>query len=207
MPNVDKWIYLLYILGMKLSQYAKQQGISYRTALRWFRDGTIQGYQAPSGTIIVTEDRQVQPVSGKVAIYARVSSSEHRENLERQAERLSQYCTVRGYQVALVVKEIASGVNDSRPKLLSLLKDTSITRVVVEHRDRLTRFGFHYIDALFSVQGRVIEVVNPAENDKEELLADLTSIIYSFCARLYGQRRAKRKTEKVVQELQAKEEA
>ena len=207
MPNVDKWIYLLYILGMKLSQYAKQQGISYRTALRWFRDGTIQGYQAPSGTIIVTEDRQVQPVSGKVAIYARVSSSEHRENLERQAERLSQYCTVRGYQVALVVKEIASGVNDSRPKLLSLLKDTSITRLVVEHRDRLTRFGFHYIDALFSVQGRVIEVVNPAENDKEELLADLTSIIYSFCARLYGQRRAKRKTEKVVQELQAKEEA
>ena len=207
MPNVDKWIYLLYILGMKLSQYAKQQGISYRTALRWFRDGTIQGYQAPSGTIIVTEDRQVQPVSGKVAIYARVSSSEQRENLERQAERLSQYCTVRGYQVALVVKEIASGVNDSRPKLLSLLKDTSITRLVVEHRDRLTRFGFHYIDALFSVQGRVIEVVNPAENDKEELLADLTSIIYSFCARLYGQRRAKRKTEKVVQELQAKEEA
>src|SRR5215831_1074463 len=208
MSNVDKWICLLYTLGMKLSHYAKQQGISYRTALRWFRDGTIQGYQAPSGTIIVTEDRQVQPVvSGKIAIYARVSSSEHRENLERQAERLSQYCTVRGYQVALVVKEIASGVNDNRPKLLSLLKDTSITRVVVEHRDRLTHFGFHYIDALFSVQGRVIEVVNPAENDKEELLADLTSIIYSFCARLYGQRQAKRKTEKVVQELQAKEEA
>jgi predicted site-specific integrase-resolvase len=126
--------------------------------------------------------------------------------LERQAERLSQYCTVRGYQVAMIVKEIASGVNDSRPKLLSLLRDTSITRVVVEHRDRLTRFGFHYIDTLFSVQGRVIEVVNPAENDKEELLADLASIIYSFCARLYGQRRAKRKTEKVIQELQAKEE-
>jgi predicted site-specific integrase-resolvase len=105
-----------------------------------------------------------------------------------------------------VVKEIASGVNDSRPKLLSLLKDTSITRVVVEHRERLTRFGFHYIEALFSVQGRVIEVVNPAENDTEEVLADLVSIIYSFCTRLYGQRRAKRKTEKVVQALQAKEE-
>jgi putative resolvase len=191
---------------MKLSQYAKQQGISYRTALRWFRDGTIKGYQAPSGTIIVTEMEPIPPVQ-KVAIYARVSSSEQRENLERQAERLSQYCTVRGYQVAIVVKEIASGVNDSRPKLLSILKDTTITRVVVEHRDRLTRFGFHYIDALFSVQGRVVEVVNPAQNDTEELLADLTSIIYSFCARLYGQRRAKRKTERLVQELQAKEEA
>ena len=190
---------------MKLSQYAKQQGISYRTALRWFRDGTIPGYQAPSGTIIVTERQKSQSVE-KVAIYARVSSSEHRANLERQAERLSQYCTARGYQVAMVVKEIGSGVNDSRPKLLSLLKDSSITRVVVEHRDRLTRFGFHYIDALFAIQGRVIEVVNPAENDKEELLADLASIIYSFCARLYGQRRAKRKTEKLVEQLQAPEE-
>jgi putative resolvase len=190
---------------MKLSQYAKQQGISYRTALRWFRDGTIQGYQAPSGTIIVTEREPMQAVQ-KVAIYARVSSAEHRANLERQAERLTQYCTARGYQVAQVVKEIASGVNDSRPKLLSLLKDTSITRVVVEHRDRLTRFGFHYIDALFTVQGRTIEVVNPAQNDTEELLADLTSIIYSFCARLYGQRRAKRKTEKLVEQLQAKED-
>ena len=190
---------------MKLSQYAKQQGISYRTALRWFRDGTIQGYQAPSGTIIVTEREPMQAVQ-KVAIYARVSSAAHRANLERQAERLTQYCTARGYHVAQVVKEIASGVNDSRPKLLSLLKDPSITRVVVEHRDRLTRFGFHYIDALFTVQGRTIEVVNPAQDDTEELLADLTSIIYRFCARLYGQRRAKRKTEKLVEQLQAKED-
>ncbi len=190
---------------MKLSQYAKQQGISYRTALRWFRDGTIQGYQAPSGTIIVTEREPMQAVQ-KVAIYARVSSAEHRANLERQAERLTQYCTARGYPVAQVVKEIASGVNESRPKLLSLLTDTSITRVVVEHRDRLTRFGFHYIDALFTVQGCTIEVVNPAQNDTEELLADLTSIIYSFCARLYGQRRAKHKTEQLVEQLQAEED-
>src|SRR5713101_8882900 len=172
---------------MKLSQYAKQQGISYRTALRWFRDGTIQGYQAPSGTIIVTEREPMQAVQ-KVAIYARVSSAEHRANLERQAERLTQYCTARGYQVAQVVKEIASGVNDSRPKLLSLLKDTSITLLVVEHKDRLTRFGFRYIETLLELQGRKIEVVHVAENDKEDLLHDLASIVYAFCARLYGQR-------------------
>src|SRR5215469_1828434 len=197
---------MCYTLPMKLSQYAKQQGISYSTALRWWKAGQIKGYQAPSGTIIVQADENIKRPQ-KVAIYARVSSAEHKANLERQVERLIQYCIARGYQVTMVVREIASGVNDSRPKLLSLLKDPSITRIVVEHRDRLTRFGFHYIEVLFSVQGRVIEVVNPAENDKEELLADLTSIIYSFCARLYGQRRAKRKTEKVVQELQAKEEA
>jgi predicted site-specific integrase-resolvase len=86
-----------------------------------------------------------------------------------------------------------------------LLKDTSITRIVVEHKDRLTRFGFNYIETLFEIQGRVIEVVNVAENDKEDLLADLSSVIYSFCARLYGQRRAKRKTEKIVEELKSQE--
>ena len=102
-----------------------------------------------------------------------------------------------------MVKEIASGVNDSRPKLLSLLKDTSMTCIVVEHRDRLTRFGFHYLETFLETQGRKIEVVNVAENDKEDLIADLVAIVYSFTARLYGQRRAKRKTEKIAAELQA----
>jgi predicted site-specific integrase-resolvase len=189
---------------MKLSEYAKQQGISYATALRWFHGGAVKGYQAPSGTIIVTIDEMI-PKQEKVAIYARVSSAEHKANLDRQVERLSQYCEVRGYQVIKSVKEIASGLNDNRPKLLALLKDTSITRIVVEHKDRLTRFGANYIETLMEAQGRIIEVVNVAENDKEDLIADLASVIYSFCARLYGQRRAKRKTETIVKELHAKE--
>lgn len=204
MSNVDKYVQTCYTFRMKLSQYAKQQGISYRTALRWFRAGTIKGYQAPTGTIIVQEDELPHQVQ-KVAIYARVSSAEHRANLERQAERLVQYCEARGYQVTRVVKEIASGVNDSRPKLLALLKDTSITLLVVEHRDRLTRFGFHYLETLLETQGRSIEVVNIAENDKEDLLADLVAIVYSFTARLYGQRRAKRKTERIVAELETED--
>jgi predicted site-specific integrase-resolvase len=73
--------------------------------------------------------------------------------------------------------------------------------VVVEHKDRATRFGFRYIETLFKTYGREIEVVNQAENGTEDLLGDLQSIIYSFCARLYGQRMAKRKTENIVEEL------
>jgi putative resolvase len=190
---------------MKLSQYARQQGISYSTALRWWHQGMIRGYQAPSGTIIVETETTSHGREERVAIYARVSSAEHKENLERQVERLVQYCTVRGYQVGQIVKEIASGVNDSRPKLLALLKDPQTTRIVVEHKDRLTRFGFRYLETLLEIQGRTIEVVNVAENDKEDLIADLVAIVYSFTARLYGQRRAKRKTERIVQELQAEE--
>jgi len=190
---------------MKLSQYAKQQGISYSTALRWWHQGVIRGYQAPSGTIIVETEAKPHAREERVAIYARVSSAEHRENLERQVERLVQYCTVRGYQVAQIVKEVGSSVNDSRPKLLALLKDQQTTRIVVEQKDRLTRFGFRYLETLLAIQSRTIEVVNPAENDQEDLNADLVAIVYSFTTRLYGQRRAKRKTERIVQELQAEE--
>jgi predicted site-specific integrase-resolvase len=137
-----------------------------------------------------------------VAVYARVTSAENKPNLDSQADRLIAYCTAKGYQVAKVVKEIGSGVNDSRPKFLALLEDQSIGLIVIEHKDRGTRFGFRYIETLMLGQGRSIEVVNQAENGMEDVLADLTSIIYSFCARLYGQRRAKRKTERIVEQLE-----
>jgi predicted site-specific integrase-resolvase len=173
--------------------------------LRWFRAGTINGYQAPTGTIIVTEGETALARPERVAIYARVSSPEHRDNLERQVARLADYCAARGYQVAQVVKEVASGVNDSHPKLLALLKDTSATRIVVEYRDRLTRFGFHYLETLLLTQGRTIEVVNLSEDDKEDLIADLVAMVSSFTARLYGQRQAKRKTERIAAELRGEE--
>lgn len=188
---------------MKLIDDARLQGISYRTAWRWYKAGKIAGQQMDTGTILVTEPLPVKerPDISKVAVYTRVSSSENKSNLDSQAERLVAYCTVRGYQVSKVVKEIGSGVNDNRPKFLALLADPSIGRIVIEHKDRGTRFGFRSIETLLKTYGREVEVVNQAENGTEDLLADLTSSIYSFCARLYGQRRAKRKTEQIVQKL------
>jgi putative resolvase len=188
---------------MKLSQYARSVGVTYRTAFRWWQNGQIKGYQLPSGTIVVTEgeDQGASQSDGLVAIYARVSSHEHRANLERQASRLEDYCAAKGYQVHKVVKEIGSGVNDHRAKFLALLEDQRITTIVVEHKDRATRFGFRYVEVLLRGQGRTLEVVNLAENDREDLLHDLVSIIYSFAARLYGSRRARRKTEVIVAHL------
>src|SRR5437588_4891726 len=192
---------------MKLSQYAKKVGVTYRTAFRWWQNGDIKGYQLPSGTIVFTEGEETKArPEGQVVIYARVSSHEHRANLERQAERLEDYCAAKGYQVSRVVKEIGSGVNDNRAKFLTVLEDQRIHTIVVEHKDRATRFGFRYLDALLKGQGRTLEVVNLAENNREDLLTDLVSIIYSFAARLYGQRRAKRKTEAIVKQLQEADE-
>ncbi|GHO53167.1 IS607 family transposase [Ktedonobacter robiniae] len=190
---------------MKLSDYAKQQGVRYETAWRWFRDGKIQGRRVGAHTILIDEPTRVSVPSSKpqTVVYTRVSSAENKTNLDSQAERLVAYCAARGYQVGKVVKEIGSGVNDNRPKFLALLADPSVGRIVIEHKDRGTRFGFRYIETLLQTYGREIEVVNQADNGTEDLLSDLTSIVYSFCARLYGQRRAKRKTERLVQELEA----
>lgn len=195
---------------MKLSQYAKKYGITYRTAFRWWQNGQIKGFQKPSGTIIVTEGEEEAPVARAVAamvvVYARVSSQNQKESLDRQVARLEDYCAAKGYQISRIVKEIASGVNDNRRKFLALLADPKVTTIVVEHKDRATRFGFRYLETLLALQGRSIEVVNLAENNREDLLQDLSSIVYAVCARLYGQRRAKR-TQALIGKILAAPEA
>ena len=187
---------------MKLSTYAKQLGISYQTAWRLFKDGKLNAYQLPTGTVIVREEES-QGSEQSVAIYCRVSSSENKGNLESQKKRLLDYCAAKGYKVSRVITEVGSGINDTRKQWLSLLQDRMVRIIVVEHKDRFTRFGFTGYKTLLNTDGRDIEVVNEAENGKEDLLQDLVSIITSFCARLYGRSRCKRKTEKIIQELTA----
>jgi predicted site-specific integrase-resolvase len=195
---------------MKLSEYARRMGVSYKTAWRWWRARRLDAYQVATGTVVVREPLLAVahlPTAERVAVYARVSAAENRPNRESQAERLVAFCAAKGYQVQQVVKEVDSGVNDSRPKFRKLLADPSITVIVVEHNDRATRFGFRdlaylaYLATLLERQGRRVEVVNLADNGREDLVADLVAIVYSFCAQLYGQRRAKRKTATIVREL------
>jgi predicted site-specific integrase-resolvase len=187
---------------MKLSTYAKQLGISYSTAWRMWKRGEIAGYQLVSGTVIVNQPEQESHVTRKVAIYARVSNSENKKNLDTQAERLVAWCTMQGWSGAQVVKECGSGVNDQRPRFLALLADPSITHIVVEHQDRASRFGVAYIQTLLAVQQRELVVVNSAQTAEEDLMSDLVSIITSFVAQLYDRRRAKRKTDQVLAALQ-----
>ncbi len=137
----------------------------------------------------------------KVCIYARVSSSENKDNLKRQSERLKSYSIAKGYQIYKIVEEIGSGVNDQRKQLNKLLKDKNYRLLIIEHKDRLTRFGFNYIKVLFNEIGKDIEIVNESSDSKEDLMQDLISIITNFCARLYGLRKSKRKTEKIIKEL------
>lgn len=103
------------------------------------------------------------------------------------------------------VSEVGSGLNDNRKKLLKLLEDPQVTTIIVEHKDRLTRFGFNYIETLLKNRGGEIVVINQVTSDKEDLIQDFISVITSFCARIYGQRRSKRSTEKLIKELETED--
>jgi len=193
---------------MKLSQYAKQQGISYKTAWRWYKAGQLDAYQTATGTVIVRDQPAVIASTGRIALYARVSSAGQKDELTRQMERLRTYALARGYQVAKEVTEIASGLNDHRPKLSKLLQDQSIGTIVVEHRDRLTRFGFHSIEALLANEGRHVEVIFPSETT-DDLVDDFVSVITSMAARIYGRRNNKQRAAQIKAciEKQMEEEA
>ena len=184
----------------KISEYAKLNHVQYRTVWNWINKGKVKIERTKTGRVLIVVDEPVKDQT--VAVYARVSSSENKYNLERQAQRLIDYANAKGYKVEKVVKEIGSGLNDNRPKLQSLLADKSINLILVEHKDRLTRFGFNYIQTLLANSNRTVEVVNNLESPKEDLIADFTSVITSFCAKIYGQRRSKRKTEQLIKELE-----
>lgn len=136
-----------------------------------------------------------------VVIYCRVSSTENKTNLESQRKRLEEFCCAKGYKVSKVICEFGSGLNDNRPKLNKLLEESNFTKLVVEHKDRLTRFGFNYIKTLLKTKNIEIEVVNLSDDNEENLIEDFVSVITSFCARIYGKRRSKRKTEELIESL------
>jgi putative resolvase len=183
---------------MKLSQYAKKAGISYKTAWRWYKAGTLDAYQTPTGMVVVRDPQMERVGNGRIALYARVSSADQKSDLDRQVKRLRDYAAARGYQVAKEVTEIASGLNDSRPKFLKLLADPTIGTIIVEHKDRSTRFGWNYITTLMEAQGRRMEAVFPDET-KDDLVNNFVSLITSMAARMYGRRGSRRRAQRIKQ--------
>jgi predicted site-specific integrase-resolvase len=140
------------------------------------------------------------PVSKEVraVIYARVSSSDQRSDLERQVQCLTQYCSSKGYRVIDALSDVASGLKTDRRgslKLFDYVVNRQVDVVVVTYRDRLTRFGFEYLEYFFKQYGVRIEVAfgEEPEDAYQELVEDLIEIITSFAGKLYGLRGRKKK--------------
>lgn len=176
---------------MKLSEWARRNGVHYQTAWLWAKNGQmpVPVVKTDTGRYLVLEPTAS---AGRTVAYCRVSSADQRDDLERQAGRVVTAATARGMTVAAVVSEVGSGLNARRPKLDKLLRDATVTTIVVEHRDRLARFGFEHLTCALAATDRRIVVLDEAEID-DDLVRDMTEILTSFCARLYGRRSAKRK--------------
>jgi putative resolvase len=141
-----------------------------------------------SGTVWV--DVLAAGEAGRAVVYARVSWHDERPDLDRQVARLTDWATSNGYVIGEVVTEVGSGLNGKRPKLRRVLSDPSASVVVVEHRDRLARFGVDHLDAALSAQGRRVLVTDRGET-ADDLVRDMIEVLTSMCARLYGRRGAR----------------
>lgn len=191
---------------IKPSEYAKYMSISKKTVYTKFKQGKIPGYQdKETGTIFIENpefhnNSQINQ-SNSVVLYARVSSSQNKDNLDTQLDRLRMYAYAKGYKIITEYKEIGSGLNDDRKKLNEIMNKNDFSTIIIEHKDRLTRFGFNYLEKYFNNKNQKIEVINESTNTQDDLMEDFVSIITSFCARLYGKKLSQRKIEKIFNEL------
>ena len=185
----------------KLSDYAAAHGVTYRTAWNRYKRGAIPGaFKDHTGHVLVPTGTEA--LKQRCAIYARVSTHQHKDDLERQVNRLKEFATARGLEVTHVVQEVGSGVNDARSKLTALLgKHEEWGTLLVEHKDRLTRTSFTGYQQLLSLLGKDVLVAETYEDSDEGRMEDIFSLLYAFAASEHGNAEAKRRAERAAKAL------
>lgn len=181
-----------------MKEWAKREGVHPVTAYRWFREGKLPVPARRVGGLILVEPPVGPAPAETVVVYARVSSADQKSDLDRQVARVTAWATGQSLAVSRVVTEVGSVLNGRRKKFLALLRDPAVSTIVVEHRDRFARFGAEYVEAALAAQGRRLLVVDPAEVD-DDLVGDVTEILTSLCARLYGRRAAVNRARRAVE--------
>ncbi len=183
----------------------RRLGISFITLKRWIYSGKIRAVKTPTGRWMIPESEVERIISGRegvkeirAIIYARVSSSDQKGDLNRQIEYLTQYCSAKGYRVIDILSDIASGLKTNRRglhKLSNYVVNKQLDVVVITYKDRLTRFGFEYLEYFFRQYGVKIEIVYGEEpkDAYQELVEDLLAIVTSFAGKLYGMRSHKKR--------------
>jgi len=191
---------------LSVREFAELLGVSRSTVISWIKSSRIIAYNVHGRWRIPYSEvekilRGVQRIR-RLAIYARVSSNTQKDDLERQVEALKLWAAKNFPQAEYtVVTDIASGLNEDRrslKKLIEMARRREVDAVVVAHEDRLARFGFEYLKALFNVLGVELFVAFEEEpkDYRQELIEDFVEVVASFAARIYGKR--SRKYEKVA---------
>jgi len=194
---------------LKANQVEKYYNITKKTLSLWVKSGKIKVKTLPSGRYeyIIDEIQEKNKPEKKNIIYARVSTSGQKENLERQIERLQTFASSKGIVIDEIYKEIASALNYNRKyyrKLIeSILKD-EIENIIIEYKDRVLRIGFEEFKYLCDFHGVNIIIVDKSDevdvNKHKEITDDLISIIHHFSSKIYSLRRSKKRLENIIKE-------
>jgi len=199
-----------------ISEASQRLGVTIATLRRWDTSGKLKSvrtfgnhrrYRLEEIEALVNPTVDVPSTQKRAFIYCRVSTKKQQEsgNLQRQRERLIQYCQDKHYTVVTLYEEVASGLNDHRRELTKLLRNLrDVDVVVVEYADRLARFGYSYLKefaASFNVEIETIEQGVKLQPN-EEMVNDLVSIVTCFSARLYGARGGRKLKQTIVQTLE-----
>lgn len=189
---------------MLVREWARREGLHPQTVWKWCREGTmpVPVEQTPTGAWLIHDPKYetALTITGRTVCYARVSSTDQKTDLQRQADRLKAFAFNMGADAPEVVTEVGSGVDDKRRKLNKLLADPTVTTIIVEHRDRLARMNVGLVESTLEASGRRLIVVDDTERD-DDLLQDMTEVLTLFCARLYGHKSAKRRVQQAVEAL------
>ena len=201
---------------ISISEASRLLGVSLNTLRKWDSNGKLVAVKCSSNhrryllsTILEMQGNATDDSRNEqsVAIYCRVSSNDQKQHgdLDRQKTRVMEYCVSKGYKVGYVLDDCCSGMKYNRPKLdklYELVTSRKISKVVVEHKDRLVRFGFDCIKAFFNSYGVEIEYVEETlpKSFEAELVEDVMSLMTSFTAKLHSRRKRQSKEYKARQE-------
>lgn len=202
---------------LRMKEAAEYSGLHPQTIRKYIDQGIIQGTRIGTHRFVDTRELDrlmgrlghdtIPPGENTAVIYARVSTRKQQDNLLRQKERLVKFCEEKKLSVVEIIEDIGSGVNENRrglKKVFQLIRKRKTRYIVVEYRDRLTRFGLGYLKELFEDYNVELLVVHPENgSEEEELVRDLIAIVTSFSARLYGRRGAKKIIRAIKEEVNA----
>jgi putative resolvase len=201
---------------LSIKETAEYLNVSQDTLRKWDRANKLKPLKTAGGHrryntddldkfIGIKKEKQTE-TSIVCATYARVSSNEQKQkgDLDRQSQRLSEYCAKHNLLVTHIIKDIGSGLNDNRSgfvKLTDLIINKKVNKLVIEHKDRLTRFQFKFIKKMFESYGCEVIVINGMDvSDTEELAADMMSLLASFSGKYYGRRSAERRKKNKIKD-------
>jgi len=206
---------------VNVSQAAEMLGVSTKILRVWDNEGKVEAVRTAGGhrRYRISEIEKLQGIKHEevkkpdkeiVAQYSRVSSHEQKAkgDLDRQTSRLTKHCADKDYHVKHVLEDVGSGMSSNRARLkrlFELVEAHEITKVVVEHKDRLTRFNFGVYERYFASHGVTIEWLDQGQSKtyEQELVDDMISLMSSFSSKIYGKRSAENRKRRKLEKLAA----